>query len=60
MVHLADLPDQNLTRYGSIGSPTAVDRMFAPESMARQIHLEGTAVQKTERLFTLLTEQKII
>ena len=59
-LHLSDLPDQDLSRYGSIGSPTAVNRMFAPESMERQVHIEGTAAEKAERLVQLLTEQKII
>ena len=59
-LHLSDLPAQDFTRYGSIGSPTAVERMFAPETMARQVYLEGTAREKAEQLFDRLMENKII
>lgn len=56
----ADMPDQDLTRYGLIGSPTAVERMFAPPETEKQVYLEGDAQQKTEALFEILTKKKII
>lgn len=55
-----DMPDQDLSRYGLIGSPTAVERMFAPPETQKQVYLEGNADEKTEQLFSILTEEKII
>ncbi|MGN0314391.1 MAG: electron transfer flavoprotein subunit beta/FixA family protein [Fusicatenibacter sp.] len=56
----ADMPDQDLSRYGLIGSPTSVERMFPPPVMERQIVLEGTAREKADKLFSILTDKKII
>ena len=50
-----DMPDQDLSRYGLIGSPTAVERMFAPPETQKQVYLEGNADEKTEQLFSVLT-----
>lgn len=55
-----DMPDQDLSRYGLIGSPTAVERMFAPPEKEKQVYLEGDAEEKSEKLFALLKEKKII
>ena len=55
-----DLPDQDLSRYGLVGSPTTVERMFAPPGVDRQVYLEGDAGQKAASLFEILTEKKII
>ena len=55
-----DLPDQDLSRYGLVGSPTTVERMFAPLGVNRQVYLEGDAGQKAASLFEILTEKKII
>ena len=55
-----DLPDQDLSRYGLIGSPTAVVRMFAPPEREKQVYLEGDAAGKTDGLFAILTGKKII
>ena len=55
-----DMPDQDLSRYGLIGPPTAVERMFAPPETQKQVYLEGNADEKTEQLFSVLTEEKII
>ena len=55
-----DLPDQDLSRYGLVGSPTTVERMFAPPGVNRQVYLEGDAGQKAASLFEILTEKKII
>ncbi len=59
-LHFEDMPDQNLSRYGLVGSPTAVKRMFAPAEIERQVYLEGDAVEKTNKLFAILTDKKII
>lgn len=56
----SDMPDQDLSRYGLIGSPTAVERMFAPPEAEKQVYFDGTAKEKTEQLFAVLTGKKII
>ena len=55
-----DLPDRDLTRYGLIGSPTAVERMFTPPEKEKQVYLQGSAAEKTDELFKILTGKKII
>lgn len=55
-----DMPDQNLSRYGLVGSPTSVVRMFAPPEAARQVYLKGDAKEKASSLLDVLTEHKII
>ena len=56
----ADMPDQDLSRYGLIGSPTSVERMFAPPEKEKQVYLQGNTSEKTEQLFRILTGKKII
>ncbi len=60
IMSFADMPDQDLSRYGLVGSPTSVERMFAPPEIEKQVYLEGDAEQKTEQLFEILTKKKII
>lgn len=55
-----DMPDQDLSRYGLVGSPTAVERMFAPAEAEKRVYLDGNAQEKTDRLFEILTGKKII
>ena len=55
-----DMPDQDLSRYGLIGSPTAVERMFAPAEAEKQVYLDGNAEEKSSKLFSILTSKKII
>ena len=55
-----DLPDHDLSRYGLVGSPTSVERMFPPPESEKQVYLEGSAAQKTEALYAILTGKKII
>ena len=55
-----DMPDQDLSRYGLVGSPTSVERMFAPPEGEKQVYLEGGAKEKAEELFSILTGKKII
>ena len=51
---------QDLSRYGLVGSPTSVERMFAPPEGEKQVYLEGSAKEKAEELFSILTGKKII
>ena len=60
VLSFADMPDQDLSRYGLIGSPTAVERMFAPPEVKKQVYLEGNAEEKADALFDILTDMKII
>lgn len=55
-----DLPDHNLSRYGLVGSPTAVERMFPPPESEKQVCLEGDAEGKADALYAILTRKKII
>lgn len=55
-----DMLDKNLGRYGLIGSPTAVERMFAPPEAEKKVYLEGNAEEKTEKLFGILAGRKLI
>ena len=56
----ADMPDQDLSRYGLIGSPTAVERMFAPPEAEKKVYLPGDPQEKTEKLFLALSGKKLI
>lgn len=60
MLSFDDLIDHDLSRYGLIGSPTAVERMFAPPEAEKQVYLDGNAEEKTEKLFAILTGKKLI
>ncbi len=60
VLSFADMPDQDLSRYGLVGSPTSVDRMFAPPEGESQIYLEGNASEKSEALFQALVKKKIL
>lgn len=60
IMSFADMPDQDLSRYGLVGSPTSVERMFAPPEIEKQVYLEGNAKKKTDSLFSILTGKKII
>lgn len=60
IITFADMPDQDLSRYGLVGSPTAVERMFNPPEKEKQVYLEGNAAEKTDALFRILTDKKII
>ena len=55
-----DLPDRDLSRYGLVGSPTAVERMFAPPETEKQVYLDGNAEGKADALFAILTGKKVI
>lgn len=56
-----DLPEQDMTRYGLIGSPTSVERMFAPDAVEKHITVDGdTPEAKADQLFDVLTAKKVI
>lgn len=55
-----DLADRDLTRYGLVGSPTAVEQMFAPPEKEKQVYLQGSAAEKSDEIFRILTGKKII
>lgn len=61
IVSFDDLPDQDMSRYGQTGSPTAVERMFAPPAEDKQVYVTGqSAREKAENIFSVLTARKII
>ena len=60
ILSFADMPDQDLSRYGLVGSPTSVEQMFAPKEAEKQVYIEGTSIEKASRLFAVLNENKII
>ena len=60
VLSFGDLPNQDMSRYGLVGSPTTVERMFAPPGADRQVYLEGDAREKADALFGILTGKKII
>ena len=60
ILSFADMPDQDLSRYGLVGSPTSVEQMFAPKEAEKQVYLEGTSEEKATRLFAVLNDNKII
>jgi electron transfer flavoprotein beta subunit len=60
VLNFDDMPDQDLSRYGLVGSPTSVDRMFAPDESESQIYLEGNASEKSKALYDVLIKKKIL
>ncbi len=60
ILSFADMPDQDLSRYGLVGSPTSVEQMFAPKEAEKQVYIEGTSEEKAARLFAVLNDNKII
>lgn len=58
MVAHEELPDPDMTRFGLVGSPTTVERVFPPPAGAGNITLEGTAAEKSGQLFDLLAAAK--
>lgn len=55
-----DMPDQDLSRYGLVGSPTSVEKMFAPPEKEKQVYIDGDSETKADRLYDLLLSKKII
>lgn len=59
MLSFADLGDQDLSRYGLVGSPTTVERIFAPEEKQAQVHVEGSADEKAAALYGLFVDKRL-
>lgn len=56
-----DLPEQDLSRYGLIGSPTSVEKMFAPPEIETQVQIEGnSAVEKAAGVYKILKNRKYL
>ena len=58
MIRHEDLPSPDMTRFGLLGSPTTVERIFPPPAGTGSVTFEGTAAEKTSRLFDLLAAAK--
>ena len=54
------LPSPDLSRCGSVGSPTFVERIFAPPAKDQQRWLRGDAQTQAEALYELLVSRKDI
>jgi electron transfer flavoprotein beta subunit len=60
MLTFNDFIDQDEKHYGLKGSPTQVERMFAPTKNTDKVLLKGTAEELTVKLYSKLIERKII
>lgn len=60
IVTFEDLPKPDLTRFGAVGSPTRVERIFAPEAGAESMKILGSAEEKAKKLAEILAERKYI
>ena len=56
----ADLPQADLEKLGLKGSPTRVERIFAPEKKTDKHLLTGTPEELTGQLYSLLTSEKFL
>ena len=56
----ADFGDQNADHYGLTGSATQVERIFPPEKKKERAAITGTPEEKTEALFGIIAEKKLI
>ena len=56
----ADFGDQNADHYGLTGSATQVERIFPPEMKKERAAITGTPEEKTEALFGIIAEKKLI
>lgn len=57
---LDELTDTDEAHYGITGSPTQVERVFAPEAFVEQVLWDGPPLENAECLCTMLAEQKYI
>ncbi len=55
-----DMPNKDLSRYGLVGSPTTVEKIFPPETKKEQVTLEGTTADKVEAIGNLLKEKRFL
>lgn len=56
----ADMPDQDTSHYGFAGSPTAVRKMFAPDPIEKQVHIQGNIDEQVDQVVSLLAKKKYI
>ncbi len=59
-ITLADLPDGDSAHYGSSGSATSVQRVFAPEREKPRSFFEGDAQAAAAALFEVLAREKVL
>lgn len=59
-ITFADMEDQDERHYGMKGSPTQVERMFAPEKNTDKVLFEGTTEEVVEKLYQTLVARKLI
>lgn len=55
-----DMPNKDLSRYGLVGSPTTVEKIFPPEVSKEQINLDGTPDEKAEAIVNLFKEKRFL
>ncbi|MFA9463361.1 MAG: electron transfer flavoprotein subunit beta [Velocimicrobium sp.] len=55
-----NLPDKNLSRYGLIGSPTSVEKIFPPETKNGQEYIKGNIEEKIECFCEILKAKKFM
>lgn len=55
-----DLPEQDLSRYGHIGSPTTVEKIFPPKAKDKQAYIEGSVKEKAGRIIGILKDKKVM
>ncbi len=60
IITMQDLPNPDMTRFGQVGSPTKVQKIFPPPPGSGYQTIEGTAEEKTQKLFDLLTREKYV
>lgn len=56
----ADLKDQDLSRYGLIGSPTTVEKIFPPAVKAASEFITGNTEEKNKKFLAILQERKYV
>ena len=57
---LSDLEDSDPLRYGLRGSPTQVERVFAPEKTTTRQLITGSPATTAEQLYAVLKEKKMV
>lgn len=60
IITFKDVDDQDENNYGLKGSPTQVERMFAPTKRAEHEMIEGTPSEQANALYELLKVRKLV
>jgi len=60
ILNLSDLSCQDKKRYGLLGSPTQVEKMFSPEAETDSEELTGTGEEVATQMFERLTKLKLL